>query len=108
VEERETDRAATEDGEEEMAEGTEGIDRPGGEEEVEAAIPNGADPDSVDSLSKESIASMAIIVPIPTTFRTATTSPTGGWQVHRNNKEAGRITIHGKGSSKEPQLQMTL
>jgi hypothetical protein len=106
-EQEETDRVAIEDvEEEEMAEGTEGIDGAGAAEEVEAAMPSGADPDSVDSLSKESIAGMAITVPIPTTLRTAITSPTGDWQIHRNRKERRRITIHGNGSSRGPQRQM--
>ena len=105
-EEEEMDEA-TGDGEEEMAEVTEGIYRLG-EAEEEVAISKGADSDSVDLLSKEGIAGMAIIVPIPTTFRTPTTRPTRDWGIHRSNKGRRRIIIHGNGSSRGPQRQMIL
>lgn len=101
MEEEEIDRVLAEAGEEEIAggrEATEGIDGIGAVEEVEAAIPSGADPDSVDSSSKESIADMAITVPILTIYRTAPNSPMGDWQIHRTNKGRGRTTIRGRGS----------
>jgi hypothetical protein len=77
VEEGEIDRVPVEAGQGEMAEGieaTEGIDGIRVIEEVEAAIPSGADPDPVDSSSKESIAGMVKTVPILTIYRTATNS----------------------------------
>jgi len=75
---REIDGVPAEDGEVEMAEGVEGIEGIGGigvMGKVEAAISSGADPDSVDSSSMESIAGMAITVPIPTIYHAARNSP---------------------------------
>jgi len=110
VEEGDIDRVQAEDGEEEIAEGiqaTEGIDGIEAIEEAEAAISSGADPDSVDSSSKESIVDMAITVPILTIYRTATNSPLEDWQIHRSNKGRGRTTIRGRGSSRDLQRQTT-
>jgi hypothetical protein len=110
VEEEEIDRVPAEVGEEEIVEGieaTEGIGGIGAIEEVEAAISSGADPNSVDSSSKESIADMAITVPILTIYRTATNSPMEDWQIHRSNKGRGRTTICGRGSSRDLQRQTT-
>ena len=116
MEEGEVGRVPAEAGEEEIAEGieateeieaTEGIDGIGAIEEVGAAISSGADPDSVDSSSKESIAGMAITVPILTIYRTAISSPMEDWQIHRSNKGGGRITIRGRGSSRDLQRQTT-
>jgi hypothetical protein len=108
VEEGEIDRVLAEAGEEEIAEGiaaTGEVDGIGAIEEVEAAISSGADPDSADSSSKESIADMAITVPILTIYRTATNSPMEDWQIHRSKKGRGRTTIHGRGSSRDLQHQ---
>jgi hypothetical protein len=110
VEEGDIDRVLAEDGEEEIAEGiqaTEGIDGIEAIEEAEAAISSEADPDSVDSSSKESIVDMAITVPILTIYRTATNSPLEDWQIHRSNKGRGRTTIRGRGSSRDLQRQTT-
>jgi len=111
VEEGDIDRVLAEDGEEEIAEGiqaTEGIDGIEAIEEAEAAISSGADPDSVDSSSKESIVDMAITVPILTIYRTAANSLLEDWQIHRSNKGRGRTTIRGRGSSRDLQRQTTL
>ena len=111
MEEGEIDRVPAEAGEEEIVEGieaTEGIGGIGVIEEVEAAISTGADPDSVDSSSKESFADMAIAVPILTIYRSARNSPMEDWQIHRSKKERGRTTIRGRGSLRDPQLQTTL
>ena len=111
VEEGEIDRVPAEAGEEEATEGIEaieGIDGTGAIEEVGAAISSGADPDSVDSSSKESIAGMAITVPILTIYRTAINNPMEDWQIHRSNKGRGRTTIRGRGSSRDLQRQTTL
>jgi hypothetical protein len=105
VEEGEIDRVPAEAGEEGRAEGieaTEGID---GIEEVEAAVFSGADPDSVDSSSKESIADMETTVSILTIYRTATNSPMEDRKIHQSNKGRGRTTIRGRGSSRDLQRQ---
>ena len=110
MEEGEIDRVPAEAGEEEATEGIEaieGIDGTGAIEEVGAAISSGADPDSVDSSSKESIAGMAITVPILTIYRTAINNPMEDWQIHRSNKGRGRTTIRGRGSSRDLQRQTT-
>jgi hypothetical protein len=110
VEEEEIDGVPAEAGEEEIAEGieaTKGIDGIRAIEEVEAAISSGADPDSVDASSKESIADMAITVPILTIYRTATNNPIEDWQIHRSNEGRGRTTIRGRGSSRDLQRQTT-
>lgn len=106
-EEAETDKA-TKDGEEETAEATEGMYRLG-EAEEEVAMSSGADPDSVDSFSREGTAGMAIIVPTPTTYRTPTTTRlTRDWEIHQSKRRRRRITIHGNGSSRGHQRQMIL
>jgi hypothetical protein len=110
VEDGEIDRVPAEAGEEEIAEeieATEGIDGIGAIEEVVAAIYSGADPDSVDSSSKESIADMAMTVPILTTCRPASNSKMGKRQIRRSSKGGERTTIRGKGSSKDLRHQTT-
>jgi len=71
VEEGVINRVLAEAGEEELAEAIEqtgGVDGIGAIEEVEAAIFSKVDPDSIDLSNKESIADMAIIMPILTIY----------------------------------------
>ena len=115
MEEKNTGRVAARPAEagEEGIQATEGIDRTGALEEVEAveaveaAIPSGADVEHVDLSSKESIANMAMTVPILTTYRPASNSKMEEWQIPRSSKGRGRTTIRGKGSSKDLQHQTT-
>lgn len=95
------------EGGEEGIQATEGIDRTGAPEEVEAAIPSGVDLESVDLSSEESIADMARTVPILTTNRPASNSKMEEWQIRRSSKGRGRTIIRGKGSSKDLQHQTT-
>jgi hypothetical protein len=100
AEEGEIGKVPAESGEEEIVEGiepTEGIDGIHAIEGAEGAISSMADPDSVDSSSKESIADMVITVPILTIYQTATNSPMENWQIHRSNEGRGRTTIRGRG-----------
>jgi hypothetical protein len=100
AEEGEIGKVPAEAGEEEIVEGiepTEGIDGIHAIEGAEGAISSMADPDSVDSSSKESIADMVITVPILTIYQTATNSPMENWQIHRSNEGRGRTTIRGRG-----------
>jgi hypothetical protein len=100
AEEGEIGKVPAEAGEEEIVEGieaTEGIDGVHAIEEAEGAISSMADPDSVDSSSKESIADMGIIVPILTIYQTATNNPMRNWQIHRSSEGRGRTTIRGRG-----------
>lgn len=90
---------------EEGIQATEGIDGTGALEEVEAAIFSGADLESVDLSSKESIVDMAITVPILTTCRPPSNSKMEEWQIRRSRKGRGRTIICGKGSSKDLQHQ---
>jgi hypothetical protein len=100
AEEGEIGKVPAEAGEEEIVEGiepTEGIDGIHAIEGAEGAISSMADPDSVDSSSKESIADMVITVPILTIYQTATNSPMENWQIHRSNEGRGRTIIRGRG-----------
>ena len=100
AEEGEIGKVPAEAGEEEIVEGieaAEGIDGVRAIEEAEGAISSMADPDSVDSSSKESIADMVITVPILMIYQTATNSPMENWQIHRSSEERGRTTIRGRG-----------
>ena len=100
AEEGEIGKVPAEAGEEEIVEGieaTEGIDGVHVIEGAEGAISSMADPDSVDSSSKDSIADMAINVPILTIYQTATNSQMENWQTRRSSEGRGRTTIRGRG-----------
>jgi hypothetical protein len=86
VEEGEIDKVPAEAGEEGIAERIKVTDRIKEVEESEMAISSGADLDFVDSLSKESIADVAITVPIRTIYRTATNRPIEDLQIHLNKE----------------------
>lgn len=109
MEEKDTGRVATRPAEagEEGIQATEGIDRTGALGEVEAAISNGADLESVGLSSRETIADMAITVPFLTTSRQASNSKMEECLIRRSSKGRGRTIIHGKGSSKDLQCQTT-
>lgn len=80
---------------------TEWIDGTVALEEVEAAMSSGADLESADLSSKESILDMAMTVPILTTYRPASNSEIEEWQIRQSRKGRGRTIIRGKGSSKD-------
>jgi len=112
VEGKNTGRVAARPAEagEEGIQATEGIDRTGALEEVEAveaAIPSGVDLESVDLSSKESIADMVMTVPILTTYRPASNSKMEERQIRRSSKGRERTTIRGRGSSKDHRHQTT-
>lgn len=94
----EIEEAVVETGEKEKVakgiEGTEeGVDGTGPLEDIEAARSSKLDSDSVDSLSRESVANMAITASILTAYRARANSPTEDWQKHRSNNATGRTQL---------------